>query len=162
MQVLSPFFNLISPYLAIGFELSAIINENSANNSAKSYNLVNAITGEYPNQEIDYNKVRLTEGTLPVAENAEVISVPEGFKFTWTYDDLNPLAAPDDKTMLLAYFPDENTRFYMISGVERKQCQQVLQIDEIMRGQEAETYISFITDNRKSISNSVYTGKKLF
>ena len=48
----------------------------------------------------------------------------------------------------------------MISGVERKQCQQVLQIDEIMRGQEAETYISFITDNRKSISNSIYTGKK--
>lgn len=162
MQVLSPFFNLISPYLAIGFELSAIKNDNSANNSAKSYNLKNAIKGEYPDQELDYPKIRLTEGMLPIAENAHVTAVQNGLQFNWTYDQSNQLDNSDDKTMLLAFFPDEKIRFYMISGVERKQCQQILEIDPMMKGQEAETYISFITDDRKAISNSVYTGKVAF
>ena len=162
MQVLSPFFNLISPYLAIGFELSAIKNDNSANNSAKSYNLKNAIKGEYPYQELDYPKVRLTEGMLPIAENAQVTAVQDGLQFSWTYDQSNQLDNSDDKTMLLAFFPDEKIRFYMISGVERKQCQQILEVDPMMKGQEAQTYISFITDDRKAISNSVYTGKVAF
>lgn len=162
MQVLSPFFNLISPYLAIGFELSGIKNDNSANNSAKSYNLKNAIKGEYPEQELDYSKIRLTEGDLPTADNALATASPAGIKFSWNYDESDPLAAPDDKTMLLAFFPNEKTRFYSISGVERKKCEQILEIDELMKGQDAETYISFITDSRKAISNSIYTGKIRF
>ncbi len=90
------------------------------------------------------------------------MAVPEGLKFSWTYDELNPLAAPDDKTMLMAFFPLDKTRFYRIGGVERKRCEQILEIDELMKGEEAETYISFITDERKAISNSIYTGKIRF
>ena len=162
MVVLSPFLNRIKKYLAVGFELSAIKNENSANNSAKSYNLKHAIKGVYPELEIDYPQARLTEGSLEIPENARVEAVENGFKFSWDFDELAERGHFNDKTMLMAYFPELKESAYMISGAGRHQRQEILEINPALKGKTAETYISFITDDRKSISNSVYTGSVTF
>jgi hypothetical protein len=159
MQVLSPFLNLIKVYLRVGFQLSAIINNNTPNNSAKSYNLKHAVKGIYPNQEIDYSKVRLSEGSLALPLNPQVALVPEGLKFTWDYDPYDVNDNGFDRTMLMAYFPDKKTCCYVISGALRSAAAETLLISSALVGLSAETYISFITDDRSSISNSVYTGQ---
>lgn len=161
MVVLSPFLNKIKKYLAVGFELSAIKNENSANNSAKSYNLKHAIKGEYPELEVDYSQARLTEGSLEIPQNARAEAVENGFKFSWDFDE-NGAGHPNDKTMLMAYFPELKSSTYMINGVGRHQGQEILEIHPALKGKTAETYMSFITDDRKAISNSVYTGSVTF
>lgn len=162
MVVLSPFLNYITGFIAIGFELAGKEKNHSANNAAKSYNLTNAIKGEYPDLEIDYPQARLSQGTLTVAENAQVQVLNEGLMFSWTYDPYDPLVSRSDKTMLMAWFPMVKKAFYIISGVQRMELQELLKIPEELKGLEAETYISFITDDRKAISNSVYTGRVLF
>ena len=162
MAVISAFLNLITKYIAIGFKLSSVRNRNSANNSAKSYNLKNAVTGVYPLQELDYSSVRLTEGTLAAALNAQAIAIEEGFKFTWDYDPNSAAGGRKDKTMLMAFFPESKIPFYWIAGAERQQGEDLLKVLPSFKGKEAETYISFITDDRTSISNSVYTGRVMF
>lgn len=162
MSVISPFLNLVKLYLQVGFQLAAFKNQNSANNSAKSYNLKYAIKGEYPNQEIDYPAVRLSEGNLALPLNPTAESATDGIRFRWGYNAYDPTGTRYDRSMLLVYFPEKNLFFQIIGGVQRAELTELLPVIPQLKGQYAETYISFITDDRKQISNSVYTGKLLF
>ncbi|RZK78450.1 MAG: hypothetical protein EOO92_11100 [Pedobacter sp.] len=159
MQVLSPFLNLIKIYLRVGFELAGIENGNSANNSAKSYNLTNSVKGIYPTQEVDYPAVRLTEGSLALPLNPLISPVAGGIDFTWDFDQYERSGSGFDRTMLMAYIPVKNVCFYVIGGALRSSRFEHLPIMPGLQGLEAETYLSFIRDDRSSISNSVYTGK---
>ncbi len=164
MGILSPIFRLLKLYLRVGFQLTGIEKGDSANNCFRSHNLRYAIKSEYPDQEIDYPFLRLSEGSLsmPLAASAE--STDDGFKFTWHYDPQDPNGSPYNRTMLMVYFPDaDQPRFFqMISGAERSECEELIKVTSTMKGRYAETYISFITDDRSAISNSVYTGRILF
>lgn len=162
LTILTAFFTYIIDYINVGFTLSARKRNINPNNAAKSYNLSNAIAGQYPAQILDFTAVRLTEGTLSVANNPQVASVANGIKFSWTYDVSDPDGNRKDKTMLMAYFPDKKIAVYLISGVQRDKMEEVLFIDDLLKGKEAETYISFVTDDRKAISNSIYTGRITF
>jgi len=162
MGLFSPIFKILKLYIRVGFQLAGIEKADSANNCARSYNLKHAIIGQYPNQEINYPAVRLSEGTLALPLNPLVESAPEGFKFTWDYNPLDPTGSQYDRTMLMAYFPDQKMFFQIIGGALRSRCEELLDVAAIMKGNYAETYISFITDDRSSISNSVYTGRVLF
>lgn len=162
VQVLTPFFTKIKAYLSIGFELSAMKRNINSNNAAKSYNLKYGIKGEYPDQEIDYAGIRLTEGSLDIPAQATASSVEGGIKFSWAYDADGSLGDGADKTMLLVFFKENRTAFYFISGAYRMNGEEILPLNDRLRGQTAETYISFVTDDRKSISNSVYTGSLVF
>ncbi len=62
----------------------------------------------------------------------------------------------------MAYFPDKKIAVYLISGVQRDKMEEILFIDDQLKDEEAETYISFVTDDRKAISNSIYTGRITF
>ncbi|TKC09241.1 DUF6266 family protein [Pedobacter frigoris] len=163
MSVLKPVISYLKLYIRVGFALKGIEKADSASNCFRSYNLKHAIKGQYPNQEIDYPAVRLSEGNLSLPLNAAVQSVADGFKFTWAFDAQDPNGSPYDRTMLLVYFPevDQPRFFQIISGAERSDCEELLKVPVAMKGRFAETYISFITDDRSSISDSVYTGRVL-
>ncbi|TCD01667.1 DUF6266 family protein [Pedobacter psychroterrae] len=79
----------------IDLSCSSIEKGDSANNCARSYNLKHAIKGEYPDQEIDYPALRLSEGNLALPLNASVESTAEGFRLhgTTTINKI-PTAAP--------------------------------------------------------------------
>jgi len=162
MSILSPIFKFLKLYLRVGFQLTGIEKGDSANNCARSYNLTHAIKGQYPDQEIDYPAIRLSEGSLSLPLNPSAESVLEGFKFTWEYNPLDPTGSRYDRTMLMAYFPNQQMFFQIIGGALRSRCEEVLEVTAAMKGNHAETYISFITDDRSAISNSVYTGRIMF
>lgn len=159
MALLSPFLNLVKLYVRVGFELTAKIDGNLPAQAAKSYNLKNAIKGEYPNQEINYPAVRLSEGNLAEPLNAMIESTANGFKFSWDYDPSDLNGSPYDRTMLMAWFPEKKLFFQIIDGAQRDAQEDFLAIQPALKGLYAETYISFITDDRAQISNSVYTGR---
>lgn len=164
MSVLKPIIKFLKLYIRVGFQLAGIEKGDSANNCARSFNLKNAIKGEYPDQEIDYPFLRLSEGTLSIPLAASAESTDDGIKFTWQYDPQDPNGSPYNRTMLMVYFPDsDQPRFFqMISGAERSECEELIKVTSGMKGRYAETYISFITDDRSAISNSVYTGRIMF
>jgi hypothetical protein len=135
MKVVNEFTHPITNYVRMGFELEAAPTTKTANNLAKSYQLLHGLKGEYPNIEIDYPKVRVTSGDA----GADVKS-------------------NSDQVLLLVYYPDRKEATQTYARAKRSEMKETLQIPRLKPGERIETYISFISATRKKISNSVYVG----
>ncbi|MNE91713.1 hypothetical protein D3C80_1893580 [compost metagenome] len=68
--------------------------------------------------------------------------------------------------MLLAYLPANNTAEYLLSGARRNEGSEELKVSLVPKtnnnankDEYIETYIAFISDDRKRISDSVYVGR---
>ena len=97
-----------------------------------------------------------------MAEGAEVVEVEGGLKFTWSYDETADWERQEDQVMLMAYLPNKGTAVFIYSGARRNAREATLAINSSFLGEEVETYIAFISDDRTRISKSVYTGKKVY
>ena len=157
------FLGPILSFIRIGFNLEAKKNGNTAHNSAKSWNMLH---GFDDNGELNYPDIRVSSGYLEGAADAHVESNDHELIFTWR-DNSDYEGDSSQKTrlhsmdqvMLLAY-DVKHTQVYSInSGARRKDCREVLAINTAIPNQELHTWISFIADNRESISQSLYTGK---
>ena len=158
--LIARFLNSVKEYMTVGFEFEARqIQKKNAHNIATSYNWLNAITGVYPDQEIDYAKVLLSRGKIPVTDRINVTVVDHKLEFIWDTACPATLMKDSDRVMLLAYSPEENSALCLIGGAERLEGSEHLVIPENKRSLKFETYVSFISADYKSISNSVYTGQ---
>jgi len=61
--------------------------------------------------------------------------------------------------MLMAYLPKQETALFMYSGPRRTEREATLNVPKSFLGEDIETYIAFISDDRTMISRSIYTGK---
>lgn len=158
MKVTNIFCKAVKPFINYGFAQLVAGKDLNQTNVAVSYIKKNAIGGEYPDFSIDYSKVLLSEGPLLQADEVQVEIVDEGLKFSWYVDP--ELRWPDnaDQAMLLAYFPGEPKAVYQLFGAARKTGTAVLEISEPMQADYMETYIAFISADRKQVSTSVYAG----
>ncbi|MDR6783293.1 hypothetical protein ABIE26_000219 [Pedobacter africanus] len=159
MKVVNTFIGSMTEFVAAGFGLAAANETYTANNAAKSNQLLNAIQGEYPDYSIDYSKVRLTEGILPMADDPQVTTLANGLLFTWGFDVNEGYYYQRQQVMLLAYAPAINKSFYTVSGARRITGAETMELPHELSGQVLECYISFVADDRKAISNSVYVGQ---
>jgi hypothetical protein len=159
-KIITEFLNPVKEYINIGFEFEArLVQKKNAHNIATSYNWLNAFTGVYPDQKIDFSKVLLSRGNLPVTNNIDVKVVDNRIEFTWDKNTVTDRIKGSDRVMLLAYLPKENRAVSLIGGAERLEGGEHLIIPEYKHGIHIETYVSFVSADYKSISNSVYTGE---
>jgi hypothetical protein len=161
-KIVANFLNPLKSFIKVGYELDAKINKSQAYNQAYSYLRKNAIKGTYPDLELDYGKVLLTWGGMPLPPNPRVAVTDRGLTFTW--DIAGEVAGTHwtDQVMVVAYFPERNSAFYLTGGARRDAGAEFLPLDGMIRGQVVETYFSFIADDRSSIATSVYTGRLLW
>lgn len=158
MKVANAFCKVMLPFIQYGFMQQVQGKDLNQMNVAVSYNRKNALKGVYPDISIDYPKVLLSEGPLLQADAAAVEVVEAGLKFSWYVDP--QLHWPDnaDQAMLLAYFPETDKTVYRLFGAERSAGSAVLEIGAPMLSEYTETYIAFISADRKNVSTSVYVG----
>jgi len=154
----SAFVKPIPYFIKVGFGLETSPGKN-ANNIAVPYLRKNALTGVYPDRRIDYAKVLLTRGKMPSPKNATVTVNELGFSFTWDTSVEDPRTHYSDQVMLMAYFTKIKEAVYVTGGAQRGRGADLLVPNGIKRGTTAEIYISFIADDRTSISNSVHLGQ---
>lgn len=64
-----------------------------------------------------------------------------------------------DQAMLLAYGTISRQVQSILYGPKRIEGEVILQLSSKMQKETVETYISFISADRQSVSNSVYTGR---
>jgi hypothetical protein len=158
-KIITGFLNPVKEFINIGFEFEArLVQKKSAYNIATSYNWLNAITGEYPDQKIDFSKVLLSRGKMPATNNIEVKFADNRITFKWDETIVNERMKGSDRVMLLAYIPQENRAVSLIGGAERLEGGEHLVIPECYDGIHIETYVSFVSADYKSISNSVHCG----
>jgi len=159
MAVTNAFLRHIQTFLKMGFGPTAFGTTKNFHNLAVSYNKKNALTGSYPNITMDYAKARVSEGIALEAQNPTVERVAEGLKFSWENDPHLSVPEAIDQVMMMAYFPDEQTATFEVSGAKRMAGHDTLFIHPSRRNKPMETYISFISNDRITVANSTYLGR---
>ncbi|WP_316819809.1 DUF6266 family protein [Pedobacter gandavensis] len=158
-RLLSKFLNPIKEFIQVGYEEEGRRLALHAQNPAFAYNWRHGFKGEFPKISLDYRKILLTFGSMPVPKGVQVVVDRDGLLFSWDLQENVAGTHWSDQVMLMAYFPKLNKAIYLTAGTSRYKGKDLLSIFDIDHGEIAETYIAFIANDRKSISNSVYTGK---
>jgi len=158
-RIINVFMSPLKNFATIGFELEADLKLTNGYNAMAGYNRLHAIQGIYPQRVVDYTKVLMTKGTLPASDDLTVSLTTNGFAFGWNAVNTSPPAHHSDQVMMIAYFSALNEVRFIAGGAERHVGNDVLNLNGIAKGYEAEVYIAFISADRKCISNSIHLGK---
>ena len=127
-------------------------------NSAVSYTLRNAITGAYPVYSIQYGDALVSRGDLPnVLAPAVTAGAGSILTFSWTDNSGVGIAKATDKALLVAYCPALNQCVYTTGGAKRNALTDSLNL-AAFKGQQVQTWIGFISENRLNVASSFYTG----
>jgi hypothetical protein len=158
----SVFVKVVGDFLAVGFALQGKTEKLSGANSATRYNRKQAFVGEYPDRRMDFSKVLVSKGNMPAPTGAAVSKNEFGFVFTWDTKSEEKGTHYSDQVMLLVYFPEIEKAEYIIAASQRSRGTEMLSLGRIASGNVGHVYISFIEDNRKSVSDSVYLGQLIW
>ena len=127
-------------------------------NKAFSYNVKNAITGDYPDLKIDYSMVMIGRGDLPnVMMPVSVISKEGKLVFNWTDNSRKGKSSAYDKAFVAVYCEESGKWEYGLNLAERSTGICSIDIKEFA-DKEVHTYIGFITEKGKDVTDSLYTG----
>lgn len=150
------FLQPISEFIKIGFKGYAI--KMTAFNSAMSYNVKNALTGDYPDYEMDYANALVSRGSLAPALNATAASANVGeVTFSWDDNSTEGNANATDKAMLLVLNPAKKEAVFVTDGAVRTAEEQLLTVPANYSGDDVECFIAFIALDG-TVSNSKYVG----
>lgn len=152
----------VKPFIAVGFELEGKLEFKSYYNVATSYNRLNAISGTYPKQKIDFTKVLFSHGKMPVTPNVSVNRTEKGLVFNWDASFTAKEVSGNDQVMLMAYSPGKPGTVFQLNAGRRSEGEANLTIRKRKKPLLLETYISFISENRKRVSNSIYAGQVIW
>jgi len=151
------FLQPMTEFLRVGYKLYAI--KMTQFNSAMSYQLQNAITGDYPDYLIDYSKVLVSKGNLLRAVGGAVESTEAGVvKLSWIDNSASGGAKATDKALILLYNADKQIAVYDTAGAVRTAGTQNLSVPADFSGDEVQAYLGFISEDGTEVANSVYVG----
>ncbi|HEY0177128.1 MAG TPA: DUF6266 family protein [Pedobacter sp.] len=144
LTLLSPLLNPSSDFLRIGFHQKGIELGMKAAAAAKSANLLAGIKGVFPDQEIDWENILVSDGDLRVPARVTVTAVEKGFEFTWP-QDLEEGAGffSKDRTMILLYCEELSVSLFTLSGAQRKELKDNFALSKMFKGKTMEVFISF-------------------
>ena len=154
-EVLKP----LQKFIKYGFEHQAKGTVCNPFNLATSYNKHHALKGTYPNQSIDYAKLKLSSGLLPIAKDFEVIKSEGGLTIKWNPEHQWAGDQYDDLVMVALYHPaDKDASLFLNAGKrDQGECFVAIQ-DENLLDSAIEAYLTFRSADGNSISDSVYLG----
>ena len=159
MKFVNQFLKPFKPVLNMGLKNSPRKQTQGVYNLAFAIHRATALTGEYPDLQIDLTKVRLSVGSIPVPENASVVQNGSVLDFRWNADMEAELADQDDQVMLVAYFPKSRKVIYDCAGAKRGAEFQQLPLTSFVDKTVAEVFVAFISGDRKDVSDTVYLGQ---
>lgn len=155
----SKFMSKLKFFLKKGFEVEARKIAGSPYHMAVSYNSPIIISGIFPDIKIDYSKAILSMGNMPLPDNMQASLQQNGLLFSWDPNPNIPGCRSDDQVMLVAYFPEKGYGIEILNGEKRFKCEHLLELPASVNLTEVHTYMSFISADHGSISNSTYLGQ---
>lgn len=151
------FLQPLTSFIRVGFKNYAV--KMTAFNSAMSYNLNNAIDGEYPEYFIDYESALVSRGSLPGALSPRIqTTTPNQIDFEWSNNSDDSTASANDQVLLVALNPAKQKAITIIGGNERSLGEQSIEVPSSFEGDEVHCYMAFQNANQSVLSNSVYVG----
>ncbi len=159
-SLVNSFAGNISDILTIGYQHSRA-NGMTAMNAAVSYHLNNAVTGVYPDFQLDYSKVRVSDAKgkgeidggyasslLPAADAKVTVS--------WIVQDPAgiPATAPADLVYLVFYNITKERFVTFQKKAARSLLTTTAQIPRSFIGDSFHGYLFFVSEDGKSVSDS--------
>lgn len=159
MKFVNQFLKPFESVLNVGLKNSPRKQTQSVYNLAFAIHRATAVTGQYPDLEIDLTKVMFSMGSIPVPENAAVAQNGRALDFSWDADMEAELADQDDQVMLVAYFPKSRKVISDCAGAKRGAEFQQLPLTSFRDKTEVEVFIAFISGDRMDVSDTIYLGQ---
>lgn len=159
MALLMDFFSGIKPYLKAGFKNEAQGTIYNFHNLATSYNKINAIEVIDYIPQLKFENLLLSRGIALLPDNPTVQLLNGMLKFSWNTDPELAWITNQDQVMMLAWFPEINEAIFNIAGAVRSAGTDHLELPPSYRTLTMHLYISFVAEDRESVSNSLYLGR---
>lgn len=150
--------------IRIGFR--AYGKDMTSSNAAMSYNLSNAVTGEFPDLSIDFSKARISMGNLAPITGVSIVSdSPALVTLNWLDNSHAGNASESDQ--LIVSFTDQATGevVYFPACASRSQATASITLPAEWSGRTAEVLLFLISldgktasSSRELVSNTVYAG----
>jgi hypothetical protein len=161
-------FKLVGDFVKTMADLFAITFKDfkggmTGSNSAFAQVMNNAVTGIYPNFQLDYSKALISHGRLPIGNTTPIAVDPAGLlNFQWTDDSVGGLgsAKGDDKAILVAWCEEMGRCIYSIGPAVRSATQATLALQSF-KGKTVHSWLAFISADGKKTSPSAYMGSIL-
>lgn len=146
-----------SDFIKIGYKSFAV--KKTEFNAAMSYVLNNAVGGVAPSFTIDYTLALLSRGPLSGVLNGTTDLTTAGqVAFDWDDNSAEGNANVTDKAMVLVYNPSKRESISILDGAGRTIGSQVVTIPNTYAGDTVELFMAFVSEDGKTVSNSVYLG----
>lgn len=151
------FLRKIQPFVAIGFRKGR--KSQTEMNYAMSVNIRDAITGTYPDLEIDPSALIVSVGDLQGSSTAGLdLSVAETATFTWINEAGVGNASDDDAAMVLLYNADKDAVIYKLHGASRMDENLAVTIPASWSGDSVAGYLTFRSETSRGVSDSQFLG----
>jgi hypothetical protein len=132
----------------------------TAMNSALSYNMKHAVTGNYPDMSIDFPNLMYSKGDLLSAWSPSVASnETNSIDFRWQNGAFSPYRDAKDQVIIVVYSPEVKKFVKLTNAGIRTDGGSRIILPEEFKGKKAHCYLSFYSDNLNIASTSEYIGE---
>jgi hypothetical protein len=157
MQVMNRFLGSFRELFRITFAGEA--GGRMAMQAAQSYNMRNALAGEYPDIYIDKSRVLLSHGPLPVPVSAMVTAQSEGLLIEWVNSPDAALHHPYDTLVMMAFSFETGSSDYRFTGARRSEGSYLWKTAlPLTNGVLPDVWIAFRNRTETLMSDSFYVG----
>ena len=156
-------FSLITNFLRPLTDLLNVTYNKSANAEMSGYNKAFSVNSEfvggaYPAFTVDYPKILLSKGSLPNATLPTATAGAAGkLNFTWTDNSGVNSALISDLAFVAAYNEELNHWIFIMKAANRNAGNYLLDVTAFS-GKPVQTYMGFMSADKKKISQSQFTG----
>ena len=156
VRLLTPFISPLTPFLNSTYQSVTV--QTSCFNKAMSYNLRNAIAGEFPAFKINYALVAMGVGDLLNLEKPTISSESTGrLTFSWKDNSNEGSARATDQSFAALYCEELQRWEIRNEGPQRNAGSYTLDVPAFS-GKAVHTYIGFLSANTKFVTTSLYAG----
>jgi len=153
------FLKRIRPLIRAGFRNGA--RNQTFFNRAMSVNLREAVSGAFPNLELDPQLLVFAQGELPGARSPQMDASAAGvITLTWNNNGGSGGASDQDGAMALLYNEDTQEVIYSLNGAGRQDELLDIAIPAEWSGDTVAAHIAFRSEDAPEVSNSRYIGSE--
>ncbi|MCU4166710.1 DUF6266 family protein [Carboxylicivirga caseinilyticus] len=150
------FLQPIHPIIKIGYRTQ--IRKQSPYNAALSDLLTSVIEGDYPEYQINFERFRMSKGTMEPPFNPEVHLESNQLTFSWNNNSETGDAAAGDQALLLV-LAENMWPVFDIHSFKRENASGTINLSDLSSGQQLYCFMAFAgTGDNKSVSNSALVG----
>lgn len=154
MKLLSPMLK----YIDLGYAAAVKGTDKNAHNLATAYHKKHALIGEYPDIEVDYEKVIVSQGELAVINDVQLSKVEKGLKFTWDASQKTENGEYDDLVMIMVCYTATQKADSYLNAAKRSDGVHFIEMHPEDLAKPMAIYMSLRAADGKRISDSNYLG----